>query len=240
MPAEDVTAEEIERIERLSRLLGLQTLLAHVAREIGPALELQAVLSAVLRAMRSLMDFRGGAILLDDGKELCVAASDPEVEDDVANLRLTLGSGIAGRAVSDGHTVYSPDLDDDDRVDPVVRSTGVNRDIKSVLAVPLVVLGDVIGALEVDSVDANAFDEVDRTVLEGLATQMAGAIESARRYEQMIELEHQKTDFIGRISHELRTPLTIMSGFVGTLLAHDADFGPADRKAMLERTKVSI
>jgi signal transduction histidine kinase len=127
--------------------------------------------------------------------------------------------------------VYSSDIDTDAR-------TG--RGIKSFLAVPLVVLGEVIGALEVDSVEANAFDEVDRTVLEGLATQMAGAIESARRYEQMLELERRKTDFIGRISHELRTPLTIMSGFVGTLIAHDADFGPEDRKAMLERTRVAI
>jgi len=231
MAADDVTGEELERIERLSRLLGLQTLLAHVAREIGPALELQPVLSAVLRAMRSLMDFRGGAIHLVDGKELCLAASDPAADEAAANLRIPIGTGIAGRAVSEGRTVYSSDIDTDAR-------TG--RGIKSFLAVPLVVLGEVIGALEVDSVEANAFDEVDRTVLEGLATQMAGAIESARRYEQMLELERRKTDFIGRISHELRTPLTIMSGFVGTLIAHDADFGPDDRKAMLERTQVAI
>jgi signal transduction histidine kinase len=240
MPSDDVTGEEIERIERLSRLLGLQTLLAHVAREIGPALELQPVLSAVLRAMRSLMDFRGGAILLVDRNELVVAASDPTVDEAVANLRMPIGSGMAGRAVSDGRTVYSPDLDNDDRVDPVFRNTGTNRGIKSFLAVPLVVLGEVIGAFEVDSVEVDAFDEVDRTVLEGLATQMAGFIESARRYEQILDLERQKNDFIGRISHELRTPLTIMSGFVGTLLAHDVDFGPEDRKAMLERTRVAI
>src|ERR1044072_2930403 len=102
MPADDGTGDELERIERLSRLLGLQTLLAHVAREIGPALELQPVLSAVLRAMRSLMDFRGGAILLADGRELFVAASDPAVDEEVANLRIPMGSGIAGRAVKDG------------------------------------------------------------------------------------------------------------------------------------------
>src|SRR4029077_15785497 len=69
---------------------------------------------------------------------------------------------------------------------------------------------------------------------------MAGAIESARRYEQMLQLERLKNDFIGRISHELRTPLTIMTGFVSTLLAHDNDFGPDDRKAMLERTRAAM
>src|SRR5579864_2474057 len=237
---DDVGSDELERIERLSRLLGLQTLLAHVARDIGPALELQPVLQAVLGAMRSLMDFRGGSILLVEDGHLYVAESDPAVDEPVANLRLPIGRGLAGRAVGESRTVYSPDLDDDDRVDPVVRNTGSNKGIRSFLAVPLLCLGEAIGALEVDSAEVDAFDEVDRTVLEGLATQMAGAIESARRYEQMLELERLKNDFIGRISHELRTPLTIMSGFVSTLLTHDADFGPADRKAMLERTRAAI
>ncbi|MCU1449539.1 MAG: Signal transduction histidine kinase CheA [Acidimicrobiales bacterium] len=237
---DDITGEELERIERLSRLLGLQTLLAHVAREIGPALELQAVLQAVLRAMRSLMDFRGGAVLLVDDEEVYVAASDPPVSAEVAEARVPVGTGLAGRAVAEGRTVYSPDLDKDERVHAWLRATGSNAGMKSFLAVPLVCLGEVIGLLEVDSTERDAFDEVDRTVLEGLATQMAGAIESARRYEAMLELERQKNDFIGRISHELRTPLTIMSGFIGTLLHHDADFGPDDRKAMLERTRVAI
>ena len=238
--ADDVTNEELERIERLSRLLGLQTLLAHVAREIGPALELQPVLQAVMRAMRSLMDFRGGAILLVEDRHLYVAAADPAVDEAVANLRIPIGAGLAGRAVSEGRTIYSPDLDNDDRVDPQVRRTGTNAGMNSFLVVPLVCLGEVIGALEVDSARRNAFDDVDRTVLEGLATQMAGAIESARRHEQMLELERLKNDFIGRISHELRTPITIMSGFIGTLLTHDADFGPEDRKAMLGRTRAAI
>src|SRR5436190_5190777 len=92
---DDVSADEIARIERLSRLLGLQTLLAHVAREIGPALELQPVLHAVLGAMRSLMDFRGGSILLVEEGEVYVAASDPPVSPEVAELRLPVGHGLA-------------------------------------------------------------------------------------------------------------------------------------------------
>lgn len=238
--SEDVTGEELARIERLSRLLGLQTLLAHLSREIGPALELQAVLQAVLRAVRSLMDFRGGAVMLIEDGHLYVAASDPTVDQPVADLRIPVGTGLAGRAVAERRTVYSPDLDHDDRVDPVIRNTGSNRGMRSFLVVPLMCLGEAIGAIEVDSAELDAFDDVDRTVLEGLATQMGGAIESARRYEQMLELERLKNDFIGRISHELRTPLTIMAGFVNTLLQHDADFGPDDRRAMLERTKVAV
>jgi len=236
---DDVTADELERIERLSRLLGLQTLLAHIAREIGPALELQPVLQAVLEAMRSLMDFRGGAIFLVEDEHIVMAASDPAAPD-LARARIPIGSGLVGLAIADGHTIYSPDIVGDRRTDPELLAARRNVGVRSVLAVPLVCLGDVIGLLEVDSVAPDAFDDVDRTVLEGLATQMAGAIESARRYEEMLELERLKNDFIGRISHELRTPLTIMTGFVSTLLAHDSEFGPDDRKAMLERTQAAV
>src|SRR3954468_9650475 len=95
MSSDEVTGDELERIERLSRLLGLQTLLAHVAREIGPALELQAVLHAVLRAMRSLMDFRGASILLVEDGQLYVAAADPDVDEAVEDLRIPVGSGLA-------------------------------------------------------------------------------------------------------------------------------------------------
>src|SRR5438105_11110954 len=143
--AERVSSDDLARIERLSRLLGLQTLLAHVAREIGPALEVQPVLKSVLGAMRSLMDFRGGAILLVGEGQLYIAASDPPVEAEMLALRLPVGSGLAGRAVSDGRTVYSGDLDDDERVDPAIRSMGSNAAITSFLAVPLVCLGEVIG-----------------------------------------------------------------------------------------------
>jgi len=236
---DDVTADELERIERLSRLLGLQTLLAHIAREIGPVLELQPVLQAVLEAMRSLMDFRGGAIFLVEDEHIVMAASDPAAPD-LARARIPIGAGLVGLAIADGHTIYSPDIVGDRRTDPELLAARRNVGVRSVLAVPLVCLGDVIGLLEVDSVAPDAFDDVDRTVLEGLATQMAGAIESARRYEEMLELERLKNDFIGRISHELRTPLTIMTGFVSTLLAHDSEFGPDDRKAMLERTQAAV
>jgi K+-sensing histidine kinase KdpD len=235
-----VSDKDLARFERLSRLLGLQTLLAHVAREIGPALELQPVLRSVLGAMRSLVDFRGGTILLVDDGELFIAAADPPVDPEVATLRLPVGSGLSGRAIAEGRVIYSPDVDTDDRVYSAARGLGPDTGIKTVLLVPLVCLGEAIGVIEVDSTEVDAFDEIDRTVLEGLATQVAGAIESARRYEHMLQLERLKNDFIGRISHELRTPLTIMAGFVGTLLGRGEDLAAKDRHDMLQRTQLAI
>jgi K+-sensing histidine kinase KdpD len=225
--------------ERYERLLEVQALMAQLAREIGPALELERVLQIVLNGMRSLLDFDGGSVSLVDDQGLYVAAADPPVSDEVMALRLPVGSGISGRAVQSGMTQYSPDIRVDPRVPTEVSNLGSNSKLVSYLAVPLIVLGQAIGAIQVNSGDVDAFDEDDRTLLEGLATQVAGAIESARRFEKVAELEILKSDFIARVSHELRTPITIMSGFVSTLLAHHDELDAAARRQMLERVEVA-
>ena len=226
--------------ERLARLIEVQSLLGRVSREIGPAVDLDAVLATVIQAMRSLVEFKGGTIQLVDGGGVYVAAADPPITDDVRAARVPVGSGLSGRVISTGRSVYSPDLLLDDRVDPKLRRMGSNAATRSYLAVPLIVGGSVIGALQVDSVDVAAFDDDDVVLLEGLATQVAGAIESARRHEQVMELERMKSDFIARISHELRTPLTIMGGFTDTLLIHGDRLEREQQREVLERIRGSV
>lgn len=226
--------------ERLQRLLELQSLLSGVARDVGAALELQPVLQTVLEAMRKLVTFRGGTIQLLDERGLYIAAADPPVSADVRAARLPVGKGLGGRVVSDGEPVYSPDLDADPRVDPKLRLAGSNAEMKSYLAVPLFVLGEVIGVVQVDSTEVDAFSGDDLAVLEGLATQVAGAIESARRHEVVQGLDQLKTDFIARVSHELRTPLTIMAGFTDTLITHGSELDPERVQEVLRRIRGSV
>jgi K+-sensing histidine kinase KdpD len=227
--------------ERLERLLALHALLAAVAREIGPAVDLDHVLRTVLGAMRSLVEFRGGTIhLLDDEGMVYVAAADPAVSPEVRAARLPVGSGLSGRVIATGQRVYSPDLDADPRVDPALRRLGSNAGMRSYLAVPLVCTGRVIGVLQVDSAEVDAFSADDEQVLSGLAVQVAGSIESARRHEEVVRLEQLKSDFIARVSHELRTPLTIVTGFTETLLAHGDNFDEGQRAAMLERIQAGM
>lgn len=227
--------------ERLARLLELHQLLGGVARAIGPALELGPVLRVVLDAMRTLVSFRGGTIcLVDDDGMVYVAASDPAISPEVAAARVPVGTGLSGRVIVSGEMIYSQDIQVDERVDPRLRNLGSNAGMRSYLAVPLVCMGRVIGVLQVDSAEPDAFDEEDGQVLSGLAVQVAGAIESARRHEEIMRLEQLKSDFIGRVSHELRTPLTIVTGFTETLLAHGDSFDEQQRALMLERMQAGM
>ena len=226
-------------LRRLERIAASQALLAEVSRSLGPASELGATVKPVLAAMRELVEFRGGSICLVEDQHVRMAASDPAASDEVLALRLPIGSGIAGRVIETGQTIYVPDLDADQRVDAEVRRTGSNAGMVSYLCVPLVCLGQTVGLLQVDSSEPDAFDEVDIMLLEGLAAQTASAIESARLIEEMTRIDELKRGFITLVSHELRTPLTIAVGMIETHKMMHPSADP-DAEVLLRRATVAL
>jgi signal transduction histidine kinase/CheY-like chemotaxis protein len=88
------------------------------------------------------------------------------------------------------------------------------------MGIPLKLGPTVIGALDLQSKQVNAFNQDDVTVLQILADQIAIAIENARAYElsqkaisDMKEIDRVKSQFLANMSHELRTPLNSIIGF---------------------------
>ena len=229
---------ELERVAaRYERLLEVQSLMSRVSRELGPALDLEHVLRTVLGAMRTLVDFDRGLVSLLEGDELVAVAIDPP--SDRPPARQGRGQGMAGEVLQTGRSATTDDIRTDERVPADLRHVAIRVGIASYVCVPLVCLGETIGVIQVYSGRVGAFGEEDRLLLEGLAAQVAGAIESARRYELISQLEVLKSDFIARVSHELRTPITIMSGFVNTLLANHDRLDSDTRRRMLERVDVA-
>jgi two-component system sensor histidine kinase KdpD len=84
-----------------------------------------------------------------------------------------------------------------------------------------------------------AFGPGEAALIDAAAALAAGAVERARLFAEVMELERLKSDFISRVSHELRTPITIITGFIDTLLAHDAHLAPEQRCHMLERSRAA-
>src|SRR4051812_44934690 len=224
---------------RLARLLDAQSVIARVAASLGPDLELDEVLPAVLTAMRKLFDFKGGTVQLIDERGVYIAAADPPMPAEMADLRVRVGEGISGRVIATGRPTWSGDIKSDERVSASLTDVGSNLETHSYLAVPLVCLGETIGALQIDSRDVDAFDVDDVALLEGIAAQVAGVIESARRYAMVMELERLKSDFISRVSHELRTPITIIDGFVMTMLDQGDRLDQTARHDMLTRCRAA-
>jgi two-component system, OmpR family, sensor histidine kinase KdpD len=92
-------------------------------------------------------------------------------------------------------------------------------------------------SLLVERAGPEPFSPAEAALLETVAALVSGALERARLFNEVMELERLKTDFIARVSHELRTPLTIVTGFLDTLIAHDAQLEPDQRVHMLDRAR---
>lgn len=96
-----------------------------------------------------------------------------------------------------------------------------------------------LGRLVVRADSHEPFDVADQALLDIAAMQIAGALERAQLFAEVMELERLKTDFIARVSHELRTPITIIHGFLETLIAHDDRLDSEQRLHMLERSRTA-
>lgn len=207
---------------------GHYELLLELAYGLSGSLDVGEVLRTSLAATRRLIDFRGGSIALVEGDHLSIAVADPEVGPEVAALRLPVGEGLSGRVAQTGRSIYSKDLQDDERVSPTVRSLDTNRTIASYFAVPVVASGEVVGVLQVDSEEPDAFTEEQQAMVASLAPLIGAAIQNARIFtaqleteEHQRELERLRSDFIAITSHELRTPLTPLVGFAELMVRGD-------------------
>jgi signal transduction histidine kinase len=84
----------------------------------------------------------------------------------------------------------------------------VREGIRSVLCAPLTVRDRTIGVLRFYSADVRQFGPEDQDFLATLAGQGAVAIENARAYRHLEELEHAKSRFVFQVAHQLKSPLS--------------------------------
>ena len=100
----------------------------------------------------------------------------------------------------------------------ILKSAGRIDEIKASLAMPIVVDGEVIGQLAVDSFsDPDAFLERDRPALRGFTDQIAVILRGAQIVQELRKLDAMKSDFVSIVSHELRSPTTNIVGYAELL-----------------------
>src|SRR2546423_5513840 len=144
-------------------------------------LELEQLLGALLERTRTLLDVDTSAILLLDAEsnELVARAAVGIEEEDKRGVRIPLGKGFAGRVASERRPVVLRDVAHADVLNPLLRERG----IRSLLGVPLVVDGDVVGVLHVGSLDRRDFAPNEIELLQLAADRAAVAIVHARVFE---------------------------------------------------------
>lgn len=160
---------QIQRLEALN----IAALSVHASLEPRESLQL-----LVLEAVRLCHATSGSLVLRNPNSNLLeieVALGLPRT---AAILRLPLGKGITGWVAKHGKAARVGDV----RSDP--RYLMVRPEVRSELAVPLMVDGEVRGVLNVDSEEINAFSEADEALLDGLARHAVIVVRNTWLFEQ--------------------------------------------------------
>jgi diguanylate cyclase (GGDEF)-like protein/PAS domain S-box-containing protein len=156
-------------------------LMLDLARDITGRLDLATVLDRTFAALRHLVDFTGGSVqLIDDADHLRLAATDPPATPEAMAARIPLGQGVGGVIALTGEPRYLPDITADAAVTPDRRKRSSSSGLRSWFGVPLIADGRIIGLLQIDSVNVDAWDDADRLVVMAFTPIVAAAVQNAR------------------------------------------------------------
>ena len=163
------------------------------------------MLHEIVGAIQGRFDYQVVSIALVEDDELTIKASAPARWQDlgIAPLRLKVGAeGVIGWVAATGAPLLVPDVSRE------ARYLAWPHDIatRSELAVPMTIQSGVIGVLNVESTELNAFDDSDLAVLQSLANQAAIAVENAKLYARAQEVAalHER----GRLARDLHDAVT--------------------------------
>ncbi len=139
-------------------------------------LDEQSFLAELLDRVRSVFDADTAAVLLLDraSRQLIAAAASGLEEEVNQGVRLPLGRGLAGRIAATKQPVILNRVDHDHVLNPIL----LEKKIRTLMGVPLVAGGHVIGVLHVGSLSDREFTSEDTSLLQLAADRAATAVQS--------------------------------------------------------------
>jgi signal transduction histidine kinase len=202
-------------------------------------LSLEDLLDELLTRVRDALEADTCAVLLlDETDNELVARAAKGLEEEVEEgVRIPVGRGFAGRIAANRAPVVIEDVDHADVLNPILRRRGV----RSLLGVPLIAAGSLVGVLHVGTLQPRAFTAEDVELLQVVAHRVALAVQHALVDDEGERLLQAQQDFIALAAHELRTPASAIFGLVTTLRGRADELSPetADelREALFQQSE---
>ena len=228
--------------EQLRLKVHLFESLASVSRTINSTLNLDEALRAITREACELMCARMCSLMMLDekGEWLDLRASHGAGRAYIKKPRLSVEESLLGVVVRRKKPMQVSNVQASTRYQnvDVARKEG----LISLLSVPLLFAGEAIGALNVYTGRPYNFSNEEIRILSALAELSAIAIEKARLYERIVDVEEQmrqneKLSALGllaaEVAHEIRNPLTVMK-----LLYHSLNLKFTDNDPRAKDTKI--
>jgi signal transduction histidine kinase len=193
-------ADDLEKLkaayERLQLLYQVSNVI-HSTLDAQQALEL--ILQEVVRLMRASS---GSVVLLNPNNNLLEIEASTGLPPEAREVKLRLGQGLTGWVARHGKPVRLGDV----RRDP--RYIMMRPEVRSELAVPLEVMGEVRGVLNVDADREEAFSEADQELLEALSVQAAKVIQTTWLFEQF-RLKARLLETLASVSRTINSALNL-------------------------------
>jgi len=178
--------------------------LSEIGKEVAALLDLDELLPRVAQLAKRFVEYRTfGILLLNDATRELEMRVAVQYGEKVTVPHVKLGEGLVGYAALHREPLYVPDVSKDPRYIRVV------EDVRSELAVPLLLKDRCIGVFDLESPELDAFSKRDIEILTLLASQAAVAIENARLYAEVSETE-------ARLEKELRFAQRVQAALLPT------------------------
>ena len=179
------TASKQEELERLGRALRT---LSGSNRALLRATDELALLREICRVVIEEAGYRVAMVVRaehDEAKSITVLARHTAVEIQAPVPQLTWGGGErgasgTGTAIRTAQPCLISDTSDEAVMPPYWREVSRQQGMRSLLALPLHVDGEVFGALTIGAPEVDAFETQERAVLEETAADLAFGLEMLR------------------------------------------------------------
>ena len=233
--------------EQLRLKAGLFESLASVSRTINSTLNLEEALRAITREACVLMRARMCSLMmLDESREwLDLRASHGAGEAYLKKPRLSVEESFLGVVARRKKPMQLENVRTSSHYQNVELAR--REGLISLLSVPLLFSGQVIGTLNVYTGKPYNFSNEEIRILGALAELSAIAIEKARLYERVVDVEEQlrqneKLSALGllaaEVAHEIRNPLTVMKLLYHSLDLKFPDGDPRAKDARIIDSKI--
>jgi signal transduction histidine kinase len=237
------------RHEQLRLKARLFESLAAIAQGLSSALSLEDALGIITREACALMHGRVSSVLLldDSGDWLELRASHGAGAAYISKPSLAVAESLVGSVVRRHRPLQEEDVQSSTRYQhgDVARAEG----LFGLLSVPLRFGGRTIGVLNVYTGAPHTFSNEEIRILSALGDLSAIAIEKARLYERIVDVEEQlrrneKLSALGllaaEVAHEIRNPLTVMKMMFHSLDLRFAEGDPRSMDARIMGEKMDL
>lgn len=161
-------------------------LVGQIGLEISKVQNQEEIFSQVVKLTQETFGFHLVSIFGIDpttGEAVIQASSDADIF--AQGWRIQPGVGLIGTAVASQQTVISNNTAEDERF--VSQDNPLENSTRSEMALPLIVDGEVVGVLDVQSPKTGVFSRIEKMTLEALAAEIAISISKLRQLARQRE-----------------------------------------------------